>query len=208
MANPELEPAISTGAVAKATGKPWDEWFRLLDQAGANEWDHKQIVAYMNAHFGDEISGWWQQSITVAYEKAHGKRMLGETAGAGFQIGVQKTLPMSAEELWRFLFSERGLSLWLHVRHPFKPEPTCDFTTEDGIRGRIRTVDPGKKIRLTWQRSDWSEPSTLQIYLLPVRETATSLRFHQEKLADQAIRQEMKGHWQQVLAALASAIER
>ncbi len=208
MAQIDSEPTISTEAVTKATGKPWEEWNALLDKAGAQEWDHKQIVAYLNERFSSEVSAWWQQSVTVNYEKARGKRVLGETKDAGYQIGVQTRLPVPADALWSFLFSQKGLSLWLNVSHALRPEPKCDYTTEDGIRGQIRTVDPGKKIRLTWQRADWPEPTTLQLYIFPASDTATSLRFHHEKLASQATRQEMKAHWQQVLTALEAAIER
>ena len=36
-----------------------------------------------------------------------------QTKDAGFQIGVRKTLPISIDKAWDFLFSDEGLEIWL-----------------------------------------------------------------------------------------------
>lgn len=65
-------PEISNEAVQAKTRKTWDEWFAILDDAGGREMGHKEVVAVLNNNY--EISAWWQQSVTVAYEKARGMR--------------------------------------------------------------------------------------------------------------------------------------
>jgi len=90
---------VSSGAMTEATGRGWEEWLAALDAAGAAEWTHKEIVAHL-AHAHPEVaSGWWRQTITVGYQQARGGRGVGETAQAGFEIGVQRSVAASPDAL-------------------------------------------------------------------------------------------------------------
>ena len=91
---------VSSAAVRKATGRGWEEWLGVLDAAGAADWDHGQIVAYLEHEHPEVGSGWWRQSITVGYEQARGKRVVGQTADAGFQVGVQRSVAATAAHAW------------------------------------------------------------------------------------------------------------
>ena len=103
---------VSGDAVAAATGWNWDEWIAFLDGLGAAEMDHKEIVA-LTAGPGGISNGWWQQSVTVGYEQARGLRVVGQTSGADFQIGVQKTLPVPSDVAWALLSERPGRDAWL-----------------------------------------------------------------------------------------------
>ncbi len=98
---------VSSEAVAAATGRNWDDWVDFLDQQEAGGMSHKEIVALI-AGPGGLSNGWWQQSVAVGYEQARGLRVVGQTSTADFQIGVQRTLPVSADEAWGLLGDERG----------------------------------------------------------------------------------------------------
>lgn len=191
---------ISNEAVQSATGKTWEVWFALLDEIGAEKLPHKEIARRLLADDylppGDE---WWAQTVTVAYEYARERRVKGQTADTGFQVGVQRTIPVAAERLWQFLTSPAGLPLWLGsgVRD-LVFEKGAVYRTDEGGRGEIRSVQPGERLRLTWQPDGWANQSTLQLYL-QAKGDKTALRFHQEKLADAAQRSQMKTHWQDVL---------
>ena len=74
----------------EATGRGWEEWLESLDAAGALDWEHKEIVAYLEREHPEVTSGWWRQSIAVGYEQARRKLQVGETADAGYQVGVQR----------------------------------------------------------------------------------------------------------------------
>ena len=100
---------VSDKAVQKATGHVWSEWFAILDKSGAKKWDHREIVAYLKDNY--ELTDWWQQSVTVAYEKSTGRRAVGQTADTGFQVGVQKALPIDLGQTWSLLASHRGIAL-------------------------------------------------------------------------------------------------
>ena len=195
------QPRISDAAVRKATGKSWDEWFAVLDSEGADALPHKQIARLLNDK-SYIASSWWCQTVTVAYEYARGKRVLGRTESVGFEIGVQKTLPLTPAQAWHILTEPNGVALWLGTVPCLRWEKGAAFATAEGTRGEIRSFTPGKHVRLTWQPPHFSTPSTLQVTLIPSG-AKTALRFHQEKLASAEAREQMRAHWRDVLQKLA-----
>ena len=192
---------ISDAAVRKATGKSWDEWFDLLDSEGADALPHKQIARLLYDK-GYIASSWWCQTVTVAYEHACGKRVLGETESVGFEIGVQKTLPLTPAQAWDLLTQPASRALWLGAVLRLRWEKGAAFATAEGTRGEIRSFAPGKHVRLTWQPPHFSTLSTLQVTLIPSG-TKTALRFHQENLPSAEVREQMRAHWRDVLQKLA-----
>lgn len=198
---------ISAEVVKKATGKTLEEWFVIINKEGGEKMTHKEIarMLYDKKHIK---SGWWCQMVTVQYEYAEKSRVVGKTADAGFEIGVQKTLQISPKSAWKMLISREGVKIWLGDAGSLKLETGKKFKTKDGIEVEIRTVDRGKKIRLKLGTS------ILQIYLLPsgkyvsssskidTSAKSTSIGFHQEKLSTKSEREEMRKHWQGVLLKL------
>ncbi len=191
---------ISNEAVKGATGKSWEEWFALLDEVGAEELPHKEIARLLlDQGYLNKEDEWWAQAVTVGYEYARERRVKGQTADAGFQVGVQKTVSVAAERLWQFLTSPAGLQVWLGSGiHHLTLEKGAAYRTDDGVSGEIRSVYPGEKLRLTWQPDGWENQSTLQLYL-QAKGSQTTLRFHHEKLNGSTQRRQMKAHWQNVL---------
>ncbi len=193
---------VSSAAALEATGRDWSAWFALLDQAGARAWGHKRMVAFVAAQGLD--SGWWQQMITSSYERERGLKQIGQSADAGFQIGVQRTLPIPTGELWRLLMGPAGLALWLGELPELPLEKGATYETPAGVRGEIRSWRKGQRVRLTWWPSDLAAPTTLQVTVSSPRGASdrAALRFHQEKLLDADHRERMRAHWKAVLAEL------
>ncbi|UQZ85080.1 hypothetical protein SK3146_04363 [Paenibacillus konkukensis] len=131
-------------------------------------------------------------------------KLVGKTKDAGFQIGVRRTLPITKEEAWERLMSPDGLKLWLGDIDELKLEKGQLYGTSDGSSGEVRVVKPQEQLRMTWQRKGWEQPSTVQIRLLSAS-TGTTVSFHQEKLADSAVREEMKLRWERAIAGLSEA---
>jgi uncharacterized protein YndB with AHSA1/START domain len=129
------------------------------------------------------------------------RKPVGLTADTGFQIGVRRTLKASQEDIWNELLSPEGLKLWLGETAALEPVKGSRYRTEDGTAGEVRAVKLREQFRLTWQPAGWSQPSTLQIRLLPAAR-GTTVSFHQEKLADSSARERMKQRWEAVLAEL------
>ena len=60
-------PGMSDAAFAERTGKPWSEWFAILEAAGGASMDRKAIFAVL-ADQG--VGPLWRQMIAVRYERA------------------------------------------------------------------------------------------------------------------------------------------
>ena len=196
---------VSSEAVAKATGRSWDEWLELLDGLGARGMNHKEIVALV-AGPGGLAYGWWQQSVTVGYEQARGLRVVGQTSGADYQIGVQKTLPVTPDEAWRLLVERPGRDIWLGTTGELQFRKGERYGTAEGAWGEVRSVAHGQRIRITCRTPELAEPSTLQLYLAPSG-NKTSIRFHQERLSSLEERERMRTHWRGVLEGLLELTE-
>jgi len=94
MTKPMIKPA-STRAIEEATGASWRAWCAFLDDQGAAQLDHNAIVK--KAHTFKEISGWWAQSIAVAYEQHIGRRKPGQRSDGLFNASVSRTMNVLLE---------------------------------------------------------------------------------------------------------------
>ena len=118
---------------------------------------------------------------------------VGKTKDVGFQYGIRKTIPVSTEKVWDFLFSESGLKIWLGNLKS-KLELKKEFETEKGITGLLRVFKPNSHIRLNWKPKTWENMSTVQIRVIG-DENKTTIAIHQEKLLNSEQRNEMKEYW-------------
>jgi hypothetical protein len=118
-------------AVAEATGRGWGEWLDILDAAGCRGMSHREIVALLDRRYA--LSPWWQQSVTVAYERARGLRAVHQKVD-GFAIGASRTIAASPDRVYR---------AW-----------TDDFVRESWLPGQpllIRSATRRKSIRGVWR---------------------------------------------------------
>ncbi|WP_308638411.1 SRPBCC domain-containing protein [Paenibacillus silvisoli] len=129
-------------------------------------------------------------------------KQVGQTQTSGFQVGVRRTFPLAVEEAWALITSSVGTAIWLGEGASVTVEKGESFQSDEGISGEFTTVNPLVNIRLTWKRGNWDKPSILQIRTISNGEHETTISFHQEKLADPSIREEMKAHWEEVLQRL------
>ena len=129
-------------------------------------------------------------------------KLVGQTAAAGFQIGVRRTFPVSPEQVWSFLTSPEGTKLWLGNVPPPAFNEGETFVSDQGISGQFRVVKPLRQLRLKWGKENWEKPSTLQIRLLSSHPDRTTISFHQEHLDHPNTREQMKLHWENVLRAI------
>ena len=188
-------------AVQTATGRDWDDWFTELDAAGAAELSHKQIVAHLERQH-PELTSWWRQSLTVGYERARGKRAVGQVADATFQIGVQRSVALDPTAAWELLTTRADLWLGEGADVTFAAgEPW----SAAAARGEIRVVKPGDRLRLTWRPDGWAEPATLQLTLLPSGPAKTAIHASLEKLPDAAAREMARERSRAALERLVAA---
>ena len=192
---------LTDQAVKEATGRDWKGWMSALDAAGGKELSHKELVAQLAR---EVESGWWQQSIAVAYEQSRGMRVLGQTANSGFAIGVQRTLPMTADAAWKLVTETPERWLGAGAKVSFEPGGTYALPKRKaapGVRGVVRVVKPGQRLRMTWQPDGWKKPATLQVTLM-AKARNVSLQVNMENLPDAKAREAMRDHWARVLESL------
>lgn len=126
---------------------------------------------------------------------------VGKTKTVGYQFGIRRTYPIPQKEAWEFMFSDEGLSIWLgtleenlQIHKPFK--------TKHGIEGLVRVFKLHSHIRINWKKPSWSNMSTVQLRIMPYKDTKTTIAIHQEKLSSELQRQEMKAYWNEIIAQL------
>lgn len=180
-AKAETKPEIGDAAVQKATGRSWEEWFHILDQAGAAQMSHKEIVAQLKEY--DGVSGWWQQSIAVAYEKARGLREKHEHAD-GYSVSASKTVNASADEIFAAWEDEAVRTHWL----------TAQLT--------IRKGTPPKSLRITWH-----DGTHVDVYIYPKGESKCQVSLEHRKLSDRETAERQKAFWREALEALKTSLE-
>jgi len=134
------------------------------------------------------------------------EKQTGQTKEVGFQFGIRKTFPLSANAVWDFLFSESGLKIWLgELLSVF--EINKPFQTKAGIDGLVRVLRPYSHMRLNWKKKNWPHMSTVQVRVIESGEKAT-ISFHQEKLQSSAQRNEMKEYWNKVMDKITDEINK
>ncbi|CAN5416586.1 SRPBCC domain-containing protein [soil metagenome] len=100
---------------------------------------------------------------------------VGKTKDAGWQIGVSRTVALSAEECWRVI---EDPAAWL-----------------GGPADDVRSFRPLDRVRVGWNGT------IVQVAITPAK-TGTTVRFHQERLADADERERQRAHWKAVLDRL------
>jgi len=196
----EERAGISDDAVRAATGRAPAEWEALLDARGAAELPHRQIVSLLQ-ETGEVRSGWWLQMLAVDYERRKGRRAVGQTADTGFQIGVQRTLPITPDEAWALLMSPEGVRTWLGGEGP-RWEKGEKYALHDGAAGEVRVFKPGSHLRITVHPEGWPRASTLQVRVTPSGEQKSVISFHQEHLPGTAEREARRRFFEAALDAL------
>ena len=134
------------------------------------------------------------------------ENQVGKTKDVGFQFGIRKTIPVSTEKVWDFLFSENGLKIWLGKLNT-ELELKKEFKTENGITGFVRVFNPNSHIRLNWKLKTWENISTVQIRVIG-DVNKTTIAIHQEKLLNSKQRTEMKKYWTEILEKLTTEMNK
>jgi hypothetical protein len=174
-------PPVSDDAVRKGTGRGWNEWFEILDAAGAVAWKHPDIARWVVAEFG--ISGWWAQSVTVGFERARGLRAQHERP-TGFSLSVTKTVNVPVDRLHDAFAEPRARKRWL------------DHAV--GVGGGT----PPRTINLAW-----GDGSRVAVRFTAQGATKSQVALQHSPLADAAEVEELRAWWRVRLATLKERLE-
>ena len=173
---------VADEAMVRATGRGHAEWFAILDEWGATVHTHTEIARWLSDNHG--TPGWWNQNLTVAYERARGLRVRHEMAD-GFSISVTRTVHVAPEQALGAFTDESRRAGWLS--EPMHQRPT-----------RARNT----------ARFDWDEPpSRVVVSLVPRDDGRTTIAVSHERLPDAQAGEQLKARWREWLAALKTVLE-
>ena len=181
MPAPSAPPPVSDEAVRKATGRGWDAWFAILDDAGAVGWMHPDIARWVVAEHG--VSGWWAQSVTVGFERARGLRAEHERP-SGFSLSATKTVHVQVERLYGAFAETKQRNGWLDHA------------------ARVRSSTAPRTINL-----DWGDGSRVAARFTAQGPAKSQVALRQEPLADAAAVEELRAFWRLRLADLKTRLE-
>jgi hypothetical protein len=143
---------VNTAAIAKGTGRSWEDWLAFLRSIDAENLSHKEIAERVSAT--GHATGWWAQSIAVAFEQSIGRRAPGQDNDGTFQVSTTRTLPGTMDEAlvaWVALVGNRKEFMGVAVsRGPetSRSEKFCYWrcTLSDGSRVSMNFHDkaPGR----------------------------------------------------------------
>lgn len=140
------EPGMSEDAIARGTGRGWDDWFRVLDAWDATSRTHTEIARYVNAELG--VDGWWSQSVTVGYERARGLRAMNQRP-EWFEVSVSKTVRLPVVDAWRAFVEPSRRSRWLDLKLRMRTG-----TRTIGRSARFDVPDEGNRVNVSFTEKD------------------------------------------------------
>lgn len=181
--DPAAAPTLtSDDAMIRGTGRPHAEWFDLLDSWNGTDRRHPEIARWLRETH--DVSGWWAQNITVAYERARGLRRVGQMVD-GFQVAVSRTVSADAERTLTAFVDPAERAKWL-------PEPMSRRPTRAALGARF----------------DWPSPASRVVVGLTARaDGRTVVAISHEKLPDAAAAERYRTAWRSWLDALRTHLE-
>jgi hypothetical protein len=177
-------PPVSDRAVQAKTGKNWQQWFELLDRAGAKKMTQTDIAAYLYHELG--CPSWWNQMVAVGYEQDRGLREKHQTP-VSFQISCSKILTVPLSTLFAAWRDEKTRLQWLEER---------------GMVVRKATRD--KSLRVTWVDSR----TNLEVLFYAKGASKSQVTVQHNKLADASAAERMKRYWAEKLENLQEFLQR
>ncbi|MEX2262446.1 MAG: SRPBCC domain-containing protein [Bryobacteraceae bacterium] len=173
----------SSAAVQAKTGKTWEEWYAILDAAGAASMSHKAIAEYLYEKQG--VPGWWAQTVTVGYERARGIREKYQKAD-GFSASRSKTFDAPLDKLYEAWADAKIRKRWLR-----------------GAETTVRRSTANKTMRISWGDGRTS----VTAYFLAKGSGKSQVAIEHSKLADTKDVERMKDYWGKNLDRLKELLE-
>lgn len=131
---------------------------------------------------------------------------VGRTQDVGYEIGVSKTFRAPLDRVWTYVVSPAGFGTWLGRGARLPGGRGERYEADDGTTGELRSVRTGDRIRATWRPPGWTHDTTVQLTVRPVADDRTTVRLHQEWLADADERARQRDHWREVMTRLEKAL--
>ena len=175
---------VGTDAVARATGKAWDQWLAVLDKAGAAGMPHKAIAAMLKEKFG--VAPWWSQMVAVGYGQARGLRAMYQGAD-GFSANASRTLQANLDRAYGAWSDPALRAMWL-----------------GNAPVEVTRSEDGKSLRMQWAAGG----SVVDVNFYPKGDEKSQVTVQQRKLRDRKAVEKQKGFWSGALDRLKTLLEK
>jgi hypothetical protein len=177
--------ATDDATIRERTGRGWEEWFDILDEAGGAEMSHREMTRWLAAREGADALAWNVQAIVGSYERARKGREVGEHED-GFTVTASKTVAVPIEELYAAFVDASLRERWL---------------PDARLRERT-TIEPRSA------RFDWGEDgSRVHVALTAKGEEKSTAALTHERLPDGVEAARMKAFWRERVAGLKEVLE-
>jgi hypothetical protein len=177
--------ATSDETIRERTGRGWEEWFDLLDEAGAAAMTHREIARWLAGQQGIHPLAWNAQAIAGSYERARRGRQVGEHED-GFTVTASKTVAVPIERLYSAFVD---------------PGPRARWLPDAELRERT-TIAPRSA------RFDWGDgASRVHVALSAKGDAKATAALTHERLADGREAERMKAYWRERVAGLKEVLE-
>jgi hypothetical protein len=175
---------MSDETIAARTGCDWERWVHALDHAGAHEWSHRAIAAYVQEKY--KVPGWWTQAVTTGYERIKGLRAIGQRRGGDYEAAKSKVFPVPVSRLYRAFRDARTRRRWL---------PDVNLA--------VRTATPDKTMRVTWP-----DGTPVELYFVAKGPAKSQVAVQHRRLSDRPAVDRVKAYWAERLGALREILTR
>jgi uncharacterized protein YndB with AHSA1/START domain len=179
--------ATSDETIRERTGRGWEEWFDLLDEAGAADKTHRENARWLAEFQGLDPLAWNVQAVVGSYEKVRGLRVPGERADGTFSVSVSKTVAAPVERLYDAWVDAGVRSRWL---------PDAQLSERTATRPKSA-------------RFDWADGATrVHVTFTAKGDGKAHLALSHERLADADEADRTKAYWRERVSALKEVVER
>lgn len=185
------------------TGRTLREWFALLDAFGGPGQGRRAIGNHLYDTY--KLDPWWIATLNIQYEAAHGLREKdGRTKG--YSICATKSIKAGPQPCFDAFASADALDRWLGPGHTLGFKDGGVLANGDGNAAAIRTIKPGKAIKLTWQQADAAPDTPVEIKFQPAGAKTTVMIVH-DRLQSRAEADGFRRAWGESLERLKAVLE-
>jgi hypothetical protein len=172
---------MSDVTIREKTGHGWEEWIRIIDEAGGAAMSHGDRASLVNETH--RVDGWWSQCVTVGYERLKGMRARGQRMDGSWEATKSRTFAVPVEQLFSAWSDAKVRRRWLA-----------------DARAKVRTATPSRSLRL-----QMSDGAIVAVWFTAKGDKSVAGVAH-TKLPDEESAERMKGFWTDNLAALAEVL--
>ena len=200
----ETQNPLTEEAVKAATGKTWNQWFKVLDDRGGIAQGRRAIGDYL---FGEcKLDVWWSATLNVEYEAARG---VVEKDGRpkGYMICVTKTIAAPVEKAFAAWASTEGLNSWFSSKNKAEVADGGRYSNADGDTGVFKRVRKNKDLRFTWENPAHTAGTVVDVVFQDKGKGKTGVMITHDRIQQRAEADGLREGWGEALSRLKTVLE-